>query len=305
MRHKKKFQFILFVGSFLSSFGLPANEAFKEEASLRRMQQISTNFQKASRLFFKLNDLSSKIFKPRVEGETYASRNRTMGFLPYDETRTCREVKNFYISANDITTPQQNYIVAQAPIESTVVDFWQMILFKNCHLIVTACMPIESNRDRCTAYWQQPYLPSEVLGWIINFDGEEVLQNGEKKERIVKRSFTATQLFTHNRRTITQLHLENWVDYSVPSLGLFEHLVNYVDVYAEAKTPILVHCSAGVGRSGTFVAAHSLRQEILAGCTEINIPQRIFDLRLQRAELVTTVKQFQFIYKTLLPLLLT
>lgn len=233
-----------------------------------------------------------------------AQNNPTLNrssFFPFDETRSCKEIKDFYISASDIKTPKQNYIIAQAPIEATVHDFWKMILYKKCTLIVTACMPIESNHDRCTPYWKETYFPKKVLGWSLSFIEEKILEKGPKSQKIVARYFWAYNVKKYKKRKIVQLHLENWPDYSVPDFLLFQSFVDLVNEYSKnSSAPILVHCSAGVGRSGTFVTTHSLLKEQSDGVKEINVPQRIYDLRLQRASLVTTVKQFQFIYNTLL-----
>lgn len=281
-----------------------AKEFSDKESSLKRMQSISVYSAEASKLFSRLNLLNTQIHKSTSFAAAHLGQNRNEGFLPYDETRCCKEIKNFYVSASDIITPKQNYIIAQAPLPSTVCDFWRMIFYKKCVLIVTACMPIESNRDRCTPFWRYPYLPQGILNWQLYLNKEEILREGPKSQKIVKRYLQAYNRKTHEKRTIIQLHLENWPDYGIPDLSIFNEFLDLVDQCSiNSKSPILVHCSAGIGRSGTFVAAHSLRKEILSGKNQINIPQRIFDLRLQRGELVTTVKQFQFIYKVLLPFL--
>lgn len=302
MKQTMAFISFLFLVFCLPFYQVDGDEVFKEESSLKRMHDIANDQLKAKKLFSKINRISSQIKKSKIHAEANPSKNRT-SFYPFDETRTCREIPNFYISASDIDTPNQKYIVAQAPIEETVQDFWKMILYKHVQIIITACMPIESQRDRCTPYWKKPYLPDEVIGWQIFLVKEEIFKKGPNSERIVKRTFTAIRSKTRIQRTVIQFHFENWKDYSVPDLDLFNEFLQHADEYSNQESPILVHCSAGVGRSGTFVAAHSLRQDILAGKTVINIPQRIFDIRLQRAELVTSLKQFQFIYKALLPLL--
>lgn len=291
---------LIFFCIFFHFTFLDAKPLFKKENSITRMQTISEDIDQAKELFLKLGNLSAQIKKSTFFAEKMAPLNRC-SFYPFDETRCCREIEDFYISASDISTPLQNYVIAQAPIETTVTDFWKMIIYKKCNLIVTACMPIEFNRDRCTPYWEKPFIPDNILGWDIYFIEEKTLHEGPDLQRIVARYFVAHHVITNIKRKITQLHLENWPDYSVPNLSLFQNLLNLVDEHSkESPTPILVHCSAGVGRSGTFVASHSLRKELLAGENEVNIPQRIYDLRLQRASVVSTPKQFQFIYKSLL-----
>lgn len=140
-------------------FCLEAKQYFKDD-SPAKMVMISSDYLKAKQLFLRLEALSSRIAKATTFAESRSALNRS-AFYPFDQTRSCREIEGFYISASDIKTPMQDYIIAQAPIESTVANFWRMIIYKNCSLIVTACMPLESNHDRCTPYWEKPFLPKK------------------------------------------------------------------------------------------------------------------------------------------------
>lgn len=128
------------------------------------------------------------------------------------------------------------------------------------------------------------------------------------RHSITKRTFLATNQITKEERTVHQLHYENWPDCGVPYLDLFIHLLNEVDTLQPRKdSPIVVHCSAGIGRSGTFVAAHALRKMVrtqedtglFRNVITVNIPKMLCLLRLQRKSLVSTVEQFQTIYEVL------
>lgn len=265
------------------------------------MEIISKDSYEAEKLYSKVKNLSADNKKPFTYAKKNIKLNRYKAYLPYDDVRCCREIEKYYISASDVTTPTQDYIMAQAPIPETVVDFWKMILYKECTLIVNACMPKEMGLDKCTAYWEDPFLPKKVLDWEISFIMEKTLKHGPQSQRIVERNFIAQNVKTLEKRIITQLHYENWPDLRIPNFDLFQDYLNFVDEYSKgSQAPILVHCSAGIGRSGTFVASHSLRKELFSGSKDINIPQRVYDIRIQRRRAVSTLKQFQFIYKTLL-----
>lgn len=294
-----------FLAIFLCMAGIyyVTGDLSKSPSMHRRMEAIASKRSKARQLFTKVKDLSAKIVKP----SSYASRpecitkNRHQAFLPYDENRSCREIEDFYISASDVVTPLQSYVVAQAPLENTVTDFWKMVLYKKSALIITACMPVESGSDKCFPYWEAQFLPSKVLGFRICLDNELVLQEGSFSQRIVKREFIAYNEKNNEKRTITQLHFENWPDFGTPDPELFQIYLYHVDTCLKnSESPIVVHCSAGIGRSGVFVAVHSLRKELLAQPRDLSVSQRVYDLRKQRAHMVTTSKQFQFIYKALL-----
>lgn len=289
-----------FLFSLLFS-SLEAISAFDGESSQERMEMILNDSDEAKKLYSNLKKLSEKIKKPFTFAENHLELNRYSSHLPYDDVRCCREIDDFYISASDVTTPMQTYIMAQAPIPTTVNDFWKMILYKKCTLIASACMPEEMGKDRCTVYWVEPFLPKKVLDWEITFISEKTVQEGPHAQKISERNFSVLNVITLEERIITQLHFENWPDCGIPDFDLFQTYLDTVDAYSkDSETPILVHCSVGIGRSGTFVASHSLKKELYSGSEEINIPQRVYDIRTQRRKAVSNAKQLQFIYKTLL-----
>lgn len=285
---KKFILFALFLFHVIS-LNLYSDALFEQESARHRIEEIANNLNKATRLFERLNHLSDEA--------------RILGLQSHQnpsETLLGQSIKASGYSANAVVTPYQQYIVCKAPLESDVKDFWKMILRTNCRLIVMSCMPIESTHVRCTPYWKISPQLNQALGWNISLKKEEVLDEGPTLQRIVKRSFSAVHPKTKDKRTIVQLHFENWKDYGIPDLALFGRFIKIVDRCSFPKTPILVHCVAGIGRSGTFVAAHSLRKVILAGGSTVNIPQQIYNMRLQRFGLVSTIKQFQFVYKAML-----
>jgi protein tyrosine phosphatase len=262
--------------------------------------------------FYKINSISKEVKKPANDAlkEEFVKKNRRRYFFPYDENRTLREKPNFYINASDIITPEQHYIVTQGPLETTASDFWTMVLEKHSPLIVTCVMPKEDGIDKCFAYWEKGQFPHSIHEWKIEFQTETPLVESSysPRHRIVKRTFLATNHITKEERPITQLHYENWPDCGVPYLDLFINLLDEVDsLDIRKESPIVVHCSAGIGRSGTFVASHALRKMIrvqedsgmFRNAIVVNVPKMLCLLRLQRKSLVSTLEQFQTIYEVL------
>jgi len=273
----------LLVSSFLISSVCHAQEIFKPE-TIEQIDTIAHHIDQAKKLFNELNNHTHLVDK-----RSHRSK----------ENKTTDELS---INASHITTPKQKYIVTQAPRKKTTKNFWKLVLDRNCKLILTLCMPLENHHERCAPYWKKPFYPKKMMDWKISFLDETIVLEGPSPHRIVERRFLVRNTKTRDERTIVQLHYENWPNYGVPDLSLFQTYLDLVDENsAHSSSPILVHCVAGIGRSGTLVAAHSLRKELLAGKTEISIPQRICELRKQRRSLVTTPKQFQCIYQTLLP----
>ena len=280
----------------------------KQDHTRKKIDSIAKSDKKIRTIFTKITQLTGFIQKPSHDAkkQCHKDKNRTNRYLPFDENRTCREIQDFYLSASDVVSFQNHYIVAQAPLEETLKDFWKAILHRNCALIVTAAMPVEEKEVKAHPYWIKEEFPVKTTGWVISHSGKNdtiLYTNG--KERIVKRTFLAFCKKTNQTRTITQLHYENWPDNDAPSFDLFCKLLEETDQFpSSVKNPILVHCSAGVGRSGTFVACHSLRQEIrhqkaLFAKKEphVNIPETVLILRQQRKGMVATRKQLRTIYK--------
>ncbi len=282
-----------------------------QDLSLAKIKKQGDNRKELKKIFSRLAELTNEIKKPMDVAlkKKFKAKNRNHTYLPYDENRTGREIPGFYLSASDVITHAQHYIVAQAPLKATISDFWHALLVRHCPLIVTTAMPIEFNQDKAYAYWEEEAFPVYTKEWKIEHSNKnkEILGTASK-HRLVKRTFYATNRETSEKQTITQLHYENWPDNGIPDMRLFTKLLDATDSMALSKeTPITVHCSAGIGRSGTFVAGHSLRKSIrkeksnekkLESLT-INIPEAVMILRLQRKWMVATSRQLQTIYQLL------
>ena len=280
------------------------------------LKDESRDKEKIKKTFKKIKLISQEIQKPISFGtkNKFIKNNRSTYCFPFDENRTGRHIPGFYLSASDIVTPEQYYIIAQAPLSKTNRDFWRAILEYNSPLIVTIAMPIENGKQKCHDYWSEPHVPITVNGWKIERSiplSEDILATaGHCDHRVVKRIFRATHQKENKQeeRTITQIHYENWPDGDIPDSLLFDQLLKAVDdLKINKSSPIVVHCSAGIGRSGIFVAVHSLRKTIQkarkwgqhGNTIVVNIPKALLGLRLQRKSLVGSSKQFAFIYQTL------
>lgn len=260
---------------------------------------ISGNYKKIKE---KIDRISKHIKKPTTVGslEENRGKNAHPKVPPIDETRALRHIENFYLSANDVLTPLQEYIVGQGPLETTILDFWRAVIEANIPTILTLSMPADAG-GRNPPYWEKARYPIVVCGWKIQeMDAEEVVDASAVAplQRIVKRTFRAVHEESEETRTISHIHYENWPDNRAPEPSLFHRFLHFVStIHPVSSLPIFVHCSAGLGRSGTFVVAHSLCKEIHALHPPIiNIPRRIVELRMQRAYLVSTVVQIEAIY---------
>ncbi|MBS0634332.1 MAG: dual specificity protein phosphatase family protein [Verrucomicrobia bacterium] len=270
----------------------------KFQVSCEELSKTANSTRRSKKAFKAVKRASKRIHRSFLTAAQYRKKNRHKHLAPYDETRSCQDLANFYINANDVETPLQTYMVAQGPLENTVEDFWQAVLHKNSNTIVTLVMAIEEGREKCASYWTRPVVAAGE--WTITLQGEKVVATSIfiPSHRIVIRTFSATN--GTEIRSIKQVHYENWPDGKVPDLDLFIKLLDVVDEL-KPKGPITVHCSAGIGRSGTFVAAHSLRKELRQAESRkrtlkpllVNVPKAVFLLRCQRLGMVGSTAQFK------------
>jgi protein tyrosine phosphatase len=245
------------------------------------------NYQK---IISKIHAAEKLIKKPATYGllPAHIWKNVHIGCVPYDETRTLRHLEGFYVSASDVLTPTQAYIVGEAPIGSTEDIFWEAIAEANVRTIVALVTPTD------TAYWDSTRFPKVIQRWkIIQISEEEEAKSPFLiTHRIVRRVFRISNLDRNESRIVTHLHYENWPDHDAPEATLFHTFLALVDtVHPNSAYPIFVHCAAGIGRSGTFVAAHSLRRDVLEMRASskhqyVNIAQRILEMRMQRRRML-------------------
>jgi len=236
--------------------------------------------------------------------------NRYSNILPRENTRVILEnYKEFelptdYIHANHVTFKDSvnQYIVTQGPTTATIVPFWLMVWEQNISVIVMLTKRWENGREKCIQYWPSK-VPMQTQHLKIYLVAEEPLS-----EHIYRRKFKMVYMEDEEEmetKIVYHLFYSEWGDFGIPkdpsTLLKVGELASKIDKKMtseeEEKTKILVHCSAGVGRAGTFVAIHSLIEEI--GRTkhlEVDIGKQLLLLRKQRDGAVQTLEQFAFIY---------
>jgi len=237
-------------------------------------------------------------------------KNRFVNILPYDDTRVKLSVienveGSDYINASWISDLQKNnhaYICTQGPKKETIADFWRMIIESDVFTIVMLTRLMEKDEEKCYLYWP------EELNTTVSFEnGIEVLFLSEDvKPTIVIRKMKVTKASANYDREITQIQFTAWPDHGVPSPEEdYIELSDISDVANATNGPIVVHCSAGVGRSGTFCTIHSylhlLRENVKNNndLPELSISGTVLNLRKERAQMVQTEEQYEFIYRTI------
>ncbi|XP_059182560.1 receptor-type tyrosine-protein phosphatase N2 [Centropristis striata] len=232
------------------------------------------------------------------QGEQNSKKNRSDSVVVYDHSRiTLKAANNHsnsdYINASPIMDHDPRnptYIASQGPLLSTMVDFWQMVWESGCVVVVMLTPLSENGVKQCHPYW--PDEGSDVYHiYEVNLVSEHIWC-----EDFLVRSFYLKNLQTNETRTVTQFHFLSWMDRGIPNSARtlldFRRKVN--KCYRGRSCPIIVHCSDGAGRSGTYILIDMVLNRMAKGAKEIDIAATLEHLRDQRAGMVQTKEQFEF-----------
>ncbi|XP_048118160.1 receptor-type tyrosine-protein phosphatase eta-like isoform X1 [Alosa alosa] len=226
------------------------------------------------------------------------TKNRYNNVLPYDNSRVKLSIHgnpfDDYINASNMPgyNSRKEFIAAQGPLPVTVNDFWRMIWEKNVHTVVMLTRCNEQGRVKCEEYWPVGQESKHFTNLIVTTTSEIPLEDWTIRDFDVKNVKTA------ETRAVRHFHFTAWPDHGVPEttelLINFRHLVReHMDQYSR-HSPTMVHCSAGVGRTGTFIAIDRLIFQIERDGV-VDIYGIIHDLRMHRTLMVQTEDQYVFL----------
>ncbi|XP_061763529.1 receptor-type tyrosine-protein phosphatase epsilon-like isoform X1 [Nerophis ophidion] len=226
-------------------------------------------------------------------------KNRVLQIIPYDFNRvilSMRRGQEFtdYINASFIDGYRQKdyFIATQGPLSHTVDDFWRMVWEWKCHSIVVLTELQEREQDKCYQYW--PSEDSQTYGdYSVEMKGDALC------EAFSLRDLVLTFVPEKQTRAIRHFHFHGWPEVGIPAEGR-----GMIDIIAAVQRqqqqsgnhPIVVHCSAGAGRTGTFIALSNILERVKAEGL-LDVFQTVKSLRMQRPHMVQTVEQYDFCYR--------
>uniref|UniRef100_A0A4X2KRB8 Receptor-type tyrosine-protein phosphatase eta n=1 Tax=Vombatus ursinus TaxID=29139 RepID=A0A4X2KRB8_VOMUR len=235
--------------------------------------------------------------QPKFAAEIPENRgkNRYNNVLPYDISRVKlsiqTQVTDDYINANYMPGyySKRDFIATQGPLPNTLKDFWRMVWEKNIYSIVMLTKCVEQGRTKCEEYW--PSKQTQNYGDItVGIISEIILPEWTIRDFTVKN--------TSESHPLRQFHFTSWPDHGVPDttdlLINFRYLVNDYMKQSPPESPVLVHCSAGVGRTGTFIAIDRLIHQ-MENENAVDVYGIVYDLRLHRPLMVQTEDQYVFL----------
>ncbi|XP_063579892.1 tyrosine-protein phosphatase non-receptor type 13 isoform X21 [Pongo abelii] len=234
-------------------------------------------------------------------GQTKENRrkNRYKNILPYDATRVPLGDEGGYINASFIKIPVGKeefvYIACQGPLPTTVGDFWQMIWEQKSTVIAMMTQEVEGEKIKCQRYWPN------ILGktTMVSNRLRLALARMQQLKGFVVRAMTLEDIQTREVRHISHLNFTAWPDHDTPSQP--DDLLTFISYmrHIHRSGPIITHCSAGIGRSGTLICI-----DVVLGLISQDLDFDISDLvrcmRLQRHGMVQTEDQYIFCYQVIL-----
>ncbi|KAL6260058.1 hypothetical protein P5V15_007597 [Pogonomyrmex californicus] len=234
-----------------------------------------------------------------AESEANIKQNRPGAAFPYDHSRVVlNDLANAnnsdYINASTITDHDPRnpaYIATQGPLPQTTADFWQLVWEQGSVVIVMLTRLTEEGHAMCHRYW-----PEEGSELYHIYEVHLVSEHFWCDDYLV-RSFYLKNLRTCETRTVTQFHFLSWPENSVPysTKALLEFRRKVNKSYRGRSCPIVVHCSDGAGRTGTYCLIDMVLNRMTKGAKEIDIAATLEHIRDQRPNMVATKQQFEFV----------
>ncbi|CAB1343682.1 unnamed protein product [Coregonus sp. 'balchen'] len=216
-------------------------------------------------------------------------KNRVLQIIPYDFNRVILSMKRGqeftdYINASFIDGYRQKdyFIATQGPLSHTVEDFWRMVWEYRCHSIVMLTELKEREQGTVTFGDYTLELKGDALCDTFTLKDMVLTYGPEKQSRHVR-----------------HFHFHGWPEIGIPAEGK-----GMIDIIASVQRqqhqsgnhPIIVHCSAGAGRTGTFIALSNILERVKAEGL-LDVFQTVKSLRMKRPHMVQTVEQYDFCYR--------
>ncbi|KAK9248268.1 protein-tyrosine phosphatase-like protein [Lipomyces tetrasporus] len=325
---------------------------------VRLMNALAASDSKLSEKFLRLDNVEDERTRDGISSGSQSewsleraldesTRNRYKDVLPWDKNRVRLQVPEDgcdYINASPIILQApglrpRTYVASQGPTKSTIPHFWHMIAdeTKDPAVIVMLTPTHEGHREKCAHYWPDRHSDYADAG----FAARVTLQSKEhnKDANCVVRKFKLDEYSADNQqavkksKTVYHLLFDSWGDFATPIASHERNLISMCNLAnrlnSAEDSPLVVHCSAGVGRTGTFITIDFLLNCLTTGSLDAKgtagtpdteyfvssarllyngshadlqvkddpVFETVWNLRKQRMLMVQNVFQFIFIYK--------
>uniref|UniRef100_A0A8W8LLE5 protein-tyrosine-phosphatase n=1 Tax=Magallana gigas TaxID=29159 RepID=A0A8W8LLE5_MAGGI len=227
------------------------------------------------------------------------SKNRFKSIYAYDHSRVRLKKdesgKSDYINANYIDSVDEPayYIACQGPKANTLSDHWHMIWQENIAIVVALANVYENGKAKCHQYWPERDQNTHTGKFVIR------QQNRKDYSFYCVRYLSVLNRKTKEERTVVQFHFREWPDHGAPEhMSLLTFQTHVRKEKGRMVGKILVHCSAGVGRTGTFLAVDALLDNGRK-TGQVNVFDYVRKMRECRMNMVQTETQYIFVHEVL------
>ncbi|TKR92697.1 hypothetical protein L596_007300 [Steinernema carpocapsae] len=289
--------------------------------------------QEWNKIFMKIRDKSGRYeddhkFSTSISNlEQNIEKNRYLDVRPFDHCRVTLgdDAEHDYINASPVEVPEvkRSYILAQGPLATTSADFWQMVFAKNTKLIIMLNNIVEQYMVKCHRYFpcqDEPAIyaidpssdrrfrcklvsESDQGDFIIREIELDLLTSGEHEDD----GSGDEEDVVLEKRTITHYQYTTWPDFGCPRetghfLAFREHLKSSGKLESDSTSgPVVIHCSAGIGRTGTFVVIDTVLASVEYGSKldAKSLEEWILYLRRFRRGLIQTAQQLRFSWQSI------
>ncbi|KAH7727892.1 Protein-tyrosine phosphatase containing protein [Aphelenchoides avenae] len=277
-----------------SSENLTAARAWFQDANDKGVKGIRRDFVSHVRAY--VPEGTTKAY------DSHMDKNRYEDIFLLDHSRVkLDKLRDDYIHASRVKIVEDvQYICTQGPMDNTVEDFWHMVLQERTKVIVQLCRNVESGEKKSDEYFAPGHGKAEKYHSVTVHTKTHKrlnhLREVTKSELVVK--------FEDQSHKVVHYLYDAWPDHFVPDSAVaFRELHNLV-AKDRGKAPVVVHCSAGVGRTGTFVGAEMLLHMLLERKdVDSTVIDMVKHLRDQRMHAVQTDTQYLFMYRCVLDVL--
>uniref|UniRef100_A0A7N9AZI4 Protein tyrosine phosphatase non-receptor type 13 n=1 Tax=Mastacembelus armatus TaxID=205130 RepID=A0A7N9AZI4_9TELE len=214
-------------------------------------------------------------------------KNRYKNIVPFDTTRVVLGKDGGYINANFIKMPVKDesfmYIACQGPLPTTLGDFWQMVWEQKSNVIAMMTQEVEGGKVKCQRYWPDTRRTAEMVDDRLQI----MLIKDQYLDHFVIRLIEVKDVQTNEVQYVTHLNYTGWPDHGTPSQP--EQLLTFISYmrHVHRSGPIITHCSAGIGRSGTLICIDVVLG-LISKDADFDISDVVRTMRLQRQGMVQT-----------------
>ncbi|KAM6902666.1 tyrosine-protein phosphatase non-receptor type 13 isoform 2-T2 [Xenentodon cancila] len=226
-------------------------------------------------------------------------KNRYKNIVPFDTTRVVLGKDGGYINANFINMPVKDenfmYIACQGPLPTTLGDFWQMVWEQKSNVIAMMTQEVEGGKVKCQRYWPDTPRTAEMVDDRLQI----MLIKVQHLDNFVIRLIEVKDVQANEIQHVTHLNYTGWPDHGTPTQP--DQLLTFISYmrYIHRSGPIITHCSAGIGRSGTLICIDVVLG-LISKDADFDISDVVRNMRLQRQGMVQTEDQYIFCYQVIL-----